>query len=245
MTHRPALFFFFRVGTLGRAPALQAGPGINPKPKQFLYVVQKRINNRLFLFLRYRSDTGWQGCGWPGGKERPSPGIPTCCRDEEGPVPVWEGRSLSRLKCNIPEGAPHTIEQHPRAKPRAESGLENNSLPDFFKTAVIKLIPKKGDTSLIKNWRPISLLSNFYKIISRLINSRLQKVNDRLLSRAQKGFTKSRQIHEVIVNCMETMDLCKKYNIKGVLASIDQAKAFDSVSHSYMLKVYDFFRFRK
>jgi hypothetical protein len=112
-----------------------------------------------------------------------------------------------------------------------------------LKLAVIKLIPKKGDTTLIKNWRPISLLSNFYKIISRLINSRLQKVVDRLLSRAQKGFTKSRQIHEVIVNCMETMDLCKKHNIKGVLASIDQAKAFDSVSHSYMLKVYEFFGF--
>jgi hypothetical protein len=39
------------------------------------------------------------------------------------------------------------------------------------------------------------------------------------------------------------MDLCKKHNIKGVLASIDQAKAFDSVSHSYMLKVYEFFGF--
>ncbi len=125
----------------------------------------------------------------------------------------------------------------------AAVGLENNSLPDFFKTAVIKLIPKKGDLSMIKNWRPISLLSNFYKLISRLINARLQSVCDRLLSRAQKGFTKSRQIHEVIINCMETMDVCKKYNIKGVLASIDQTKAFDSVSHSYMEKVYTFFGF--
>jgi hypothetical protein len=52
----------------------------------------------------------------------------------------------------------------------AVEGLENQSLPDFFMTAVIKLIPKKGDTSKISNWRPISLLSNFYKIISRAIN---------------------------------------------------------------------------
>jgi hypothetical protein len=125
----------------------------------------------------------------------------------------------------------------------AEEGLEDNSLPDFFKTAVIKLIPKKADTSRIKNWRPISLLSNFYKIISRLINTRLQAVCDRLLSRAQKGFTKSRQIQEVIINCMETMDFCRKQNIKGVIASIDQTKAFDSVSHAYMEKVYDFFNF--
>ncbi len=42
---------------------------------------------------------------------------------------------------------------------------------------------------------------------------------------------------------METMDQCKKYGIKGVLASIDQTKAFDSVSHTYMEKVYDFFGF--
>jgi hypothetical protein len=110
-------------------------------------------------------------------------------------------------------------------------------------TAVIKLIPKKGDLTKIGNWRPISLLSNFYKLVSRAINMRLQKVVDRVLSRAQKGFTRSRQIQEVIINCMETMDYCKKHGIKGVLASIDQSKAFDSVSHDYMEKVYGFFRF--
>jgi hypothetical protein len=39
------------------------------------------------------------------------------------------------------------------------------------------------------------------------------------------------------------MDFCRKRNIKGVIASIDQTKAFDSVSHSYMSQVYDFFGF--
>jgi hypothetical protein len=125
----------------------------------------------------------------------------------------------------------------------ANEGLESNNLPEFFRTAVIKLIPKKGDPTKIGNWRPISLLSNFYKIISRVINTRIQGVVDRVLSRAQKGFTKSRQIHEVIINCKETMDFCEKNNIKGVIASIDQSKAFDSVSHSYMEKVYEFFGF--
>jgi hypothetical protein len=125
----------------------------------------------------------------------------------------------------------------------ASEGLERNSLPGFFKTAIIKLIPKKGDVTKIKNWRPISLLSNFYKIISRVINTRLQKIVDRVMSRAQKGFTKTRQIQEVIINVMETMDYCSKNGIKGVIVSIDQAKAFDSVSHDYMLKVYRFFGF--
>jgi hypothetical protein len=59
---------------------------------------------------------------------------------------------------------------------------------------------------------PISLLSNFYKIISRTVNNRLKKVTDRVLSRSQKGFNRSCQIQEVIINSMETMDFCKRNN---------------------------------
>jgi hypothetical protein len=110
----------------------------------------------------------------------------------------------------------------------------------MFATAQIKLIPKKGDCTKIKNWRPISLLSNFYKILSRAVNNRLKKVSDRILSRAQKGFTQTRQIHEVIINLSETINQCQRLNIKGAMVCVDQAKAFDSVDHEYMLKCSDF-----
>jgi hypothetical protein len=125
----------------------------------------------------------------------------------------------------------------------ARVSLENQSLPECFLTAHIKLIPKKGDTSKVGNWRPISLLSNFYKIISRTINTRLKTVADRILSRAQKGFSQSRVIQESIINILETIDYCKRHNKSGALVSIDQSKAFDSVSHCYMSKVYKFFDF--
>jgi hypothetical protein len=39
------------------------------------------------------------------------------------------------------------------------------------------------------------------------------------------------------------MNYCSKNNIKAVIASIDQSKAFDSVDHGFMEKVYDFFGF--
>jgi hypothetical protein len=125
----------------------------------------------------------------------------------------------------------------------ASEALETGNMPDSFLCAQIKIIPKKGDTSKIKNWRPISLLSNFYKIISRLINNRLKKITNRVMSRGQKGFNQSRQIHEVLINALENMNFCKKNNIKGAMLSIDMAKAFDSVSHSYLEKVYEFFGF--
>jgi Reverse transcriptase (RNA-dependent DNA polymerase) len=71
-----------------------------------------------------------------------------------------------------------------------------------FLTSAIKLIPKKGDTSKIKNWRPISLLNVSYKIISKAINNRLKKISGRILSRAQKGFTNNRYIQECIMYIM-------------------------------------------
>jgi hypothetical protein len=120
----------------------------------------------------------------------------------------------------------------------AKESFETGVMPDAFRTASIRLIPKKGNVSQIKNWRPISLLSNFYKIISRAVNNRLKKVTDRFLSRSQKGFNRSRQIQEVIINSMETMDFYRRHNIKGAMVSVDVSKAFDSVDHGYMEKVY-------
>jgi hypothetical protein len=125
----------------------------------------------------------------------------------------------------------------------ARESFETGIMPDAFRTATIRLLPKKGDTTQIKNWRPISLLSNFYKIISHLINNRLKKISDRVLSRSQKGFNRSRQIQEVLINSVETMEYCKRHNIKAAMVSVDVSKAFDSVDHNFMDKVYKFYGF--
>jgi hypothetical protein len=45
----------------------------------------------------------------------------------------------------------------------ANACFRKKELTTNFRTASIRLIPKKGDHSQIKNWRPISLLSCFIK----------------------------------------------------------------------------------
>ena len=62
--------------------------------------------------------------------------------------------------------------------------LAEGRLTSNLGTGSIRLIPKKGDNSKIKNWRPISLLNCVYKIISRSINSRLKSVQDILLKKS-------------------------------------------------------------
>ena len=102
------------------------------------------------------------------------------------------------------------------------------TLSDSFRTASIRLIPKKGELGNIKNWRLISLLSNLYKILSCALNNRLKTTTDRITSRAQKGFTSSRYLQEVLINVIEFI-------------SIDYAKAFDTISIKYMSECYRFF----
>ncbi len=94
-----------------------------------------------------------------------------------------------------------------------------------------------------KNWRPISLLSNMYKIISRAINNRLNTVVNRICSRAQKGFNNQRFTQECLINVIETIQHCHRSNVKGALVAVDMAKAFDTLSHSFLREVFSFFNF--
>ena len=91
----------------------------------------------------------------------------------------------------------------------------NNKLTNSFKTANIKLIPKKGNLKLLNNWRPISLLSCFYKTISRAIGTRLKSVMDKLTPTAQKGYSCTKRCREVLIEIIEGINNCKINQKKG------------------------------
>jgi hypothetical protein len=119
----------------------------------------------------------------------------------------------------------------------------NGTITDSFATASIKLIPKKGDLSKIKNWRPISLLNVLYKIIAKALNNRLKKIAPLVLSRSQKGFVDKKFIQECLINIGETINYAERNKIKAFCLALDMAKAFDSVNHALLTDVYKFFGF--
>jgi exonuclease III len=120
---------------------------------------------------------------------------------------------------------------------------ETGSLTDNFRSTKIRLIPKKGNLTNLKNWRPISLLNCFYKIISRVIANRLQKHMDKLTKVCQKGYSSSKQCQEVLINIIDSVNKIKVSGNRGALVSLDIKKAFDSTSHRYLQSVYNFFNF--
>ncbi|KAK3529191.1 hypothetical protein QTP70_019442, partial [Hemibagrus guttatus] len=55
--------------------------------------------------------------------------------------------------------------------------IQRGELPLSCRRAVLTLLPKKGDLTHLKNWRPVSLLCTDYKLLSKALASRLTKVN--------------------------------------------------------------------
>ena len=59
------------------------------------------------------------------------------------------------------------------------------------KTGIITCIPKGNKPrEFLKNWRPISLLTTDYKIITSVMANRTKKVLEKIIGPDQKGFLK-------------------------------------------------------
>ena len=112
------------------------------------------------------------------------------------------------------------------------------------KQAVITLIEKKGkDRNYLENWRPISLINEDAKIVSKVIATRVTNVLPEIIHCNQTGYVKGRFIGEAATSIMDVMDYTKKQNIPRILLFIDFEKAFDSIDWEFMIKCLDVFGF--
>lgn len=111
----------------------------------------------------------------------------------------------------------------------------NDKLSVTQREGLITLIPKKDkDTLLIKNWRPITLLNQDYKLASKAIAKRLCKVLSKLIHTDQTGFLKDRYIGENIIRITNIMDFLNKNNEAALLLSADFQKAFDCLEWKFI-----------
>lgn len=112
--------------------------------------------------------------------------------------------------------------------------FRTGSLPVSCQRAVLSLLPKKGDLTLLKNWRPVALLCTDYRVLSRALSNRLNDFLGKNVSTDQSYCVPERSIMDNIFLIRDVLDLCKIYNVNVGIVSLDQEKAFDRVDHSYL-----------
>ena len=83
----------------------------------------------------------------------------------------------------------------------------------------------------IKNYRPVSLLSHTYKLFTRAIQNRMEKVLDENQPRKQAGFRKKYFTVDHLQALNQVIEKGEEYQLPLVIGFIDYEKAFDSIEH--------------
>jgi hypothetical protein len=104
-------------------------------------------------------------------------------------------------------------------------------------SAYITPIHKMAEAVEVKDYRPISLIHSFAKIITKVLASRLADKLPSLVSQCQSAFVKGRCIHDNFILVQQTARALHRQKDPRVLLKLDISKVFDSVAWPFLLEV--------
>ena len=111
-------------------------------------------------------------------------------------------------------------------------------IPEWIVEGVTNLLPKRNETWIPKNYRPIACLPTTFKIITSIITDKLYNhlENESFMTPEQRGEKKDCYGYkdQLMIN-NAILENCKTKKTNVSTAWTDY-KAFDSVSHSWILK---------
>ena len=118
-------------------------------------------------------------------------------------------------------------------------------MPNWLAEGTTYLLAKTTETANAKNYRPITCLSTFYKILTSMLTDRMYTFMEanKLFPLEQKGCKKGSYgcKDQLLINRM-LMENCQRNPRNLSMAWIEYRKAFGSVSHGRMLKALDMFK---
>jgi len=117
------------------------------------------------------------------------------------------------------------------------NSLKSGQFPTEWKQANVTPVPKSGDSHLISNYRPISVIPVIAKVFETLIHRQMYEYlqTHKLLNPAQSGFRPNYSTQDVLLRSVDDWKTAlDRGEVVGSLF-IDLSKAFDSIDHPLLL----------
>ena len=119
-------------------------------------------------------------------------------------------------------------------------------IPDNLKVALVTPIFKSNDETKFENYRPISVLTCFSKLLEKLMAKRLTMFigNYKILSKHQYGFRQNRSTEHAIINFVDKITTAIDQGKFSVGIFLDLSKAFDTINHRILIRKLDHYCIR-
>jgi len=120
---------------------------------------------------------------------------------------------------------------------------ETNKLGGSTNSSFLALIPKEKGAASFNRFRPISLCNTGYKLVTKIIASRIKNILPKIIPENQGGFIKGRKILDNIILVQEAIHSSCSKKEKGMVIKLDLANAFDRVRYDFLFTVMTKFGF--
>jgi hypothetical protein len=107
----------------------------------------------------------------------------------------------------------------------------------LLNSAYLILLPKRVDAILASDFRPISLIHSFAKLVTKILANRLGPRLHEMVANNQSAFVRGRSIHGNFMLVQQSIKALHKRKIASLFLKLDISKAFDPVSWPFLIKV--------